>query len=235
MRGLDAAGESSAIFLFDRAGFLMGTQRFILGILVAAVAAPGAIVDRTAVTVGNRVITESEILRRIRLQAFQAGDFPVINDKTRREAAQRLIDLKLVDREMELGHYARTPPERAKALVDAFTAEHFQSSPDALRIALAGLQLTPADLQAEFAEQADFLSFTSLRFKPAVDIPEQAIEDYFRAHFAAKPGVPPVRLADVRSGIEQTLIAAKTDEALDAWLKDQRERTRIVYLEKELE
>jgi len=207
----------------------------IPGILVIAVTASAAIVDRSAVTVGNRVITESEILRRIRLQAFQAGEFPVINDKTRREAAQRLIDLKLVDREMELGHYTKTPPERAKTLVDAFTAEHFQSSPDALRIALAGLQLTPDDLQAEFAEQADFLSFTSLRFRPAVDIPEQAIEEYFRTHFTPKPGEPAVKLADVRSGIEQTLIAERTDQALDAWLKDQRERTRIVYLEKELE
>jgi hypothetical protein len=213
----------------------MRIRRAILGILLTAATASAAIVDRTAVTVGNRVITESEILRRIRLQAFQAGDFPVINDKTRREAAQRLIDLKLVDREMELGHYARTPPERANALVDAFTAEHFQSSPDALRIALAGLQLTPGDLQAEFAEQADFLSFTSLRFRPAVDIPEQAIEEYFRTHFAPKPGEAAVSLTDVRSSIEQTLIAQKTDEALDAWLKDQRERTRIVYLEKELE
>jgi hypothetical protein len=213
----------------------MRTQRAVLGILLATVTASGAIVDRTAVSVGNRVITESQIVRRIRLQAFQAGDFPVINDKTRREAAQRLIDLKLVEHEMDLGHYATTPPERAKALVDAFTAEHFQSSPDALRIALAGLQLTPDDLQAEFAEQADFLTFTSLRFKPAVDISEQAIEEYFRAHFAPKPGEPAANLADVRSGIEQTLIAEKTDQALDAWLKDQRERTRIVYLEKELE
>jgi hypothetical protein len=210
-------------------------RKAILGILLTVATASSVIVDRTAVTVGNRVITESEVLRRIRLQAFQAGDFPVINDKTRREAAQRLIDLKLVDLEMELGHYSRTPPERAKALVDAFTAEHFQSSPDALRIALAGLQLTPGDLQAEFAEQADFLSFTSLRFKPAVDIPEQAIEDYFKTHFAPKPGEPAVNLADVRPGIEQTLITQKTDEALDAWLKEQRERTRIVYLEKELE
>jgi len=213
----------------------MRMPRAILGLLLAAAAASSAIVDRTAVTVGNRVITESEILRRIRLQAFQAGEFPVINDKTRREAAQRLIDLKLVEREMELGHYATTPPERAKTLVDAFTAEHFQSSPDALRIALAGLQLTPADLQAEFAEQADFLSFTSLRFRPGVDIPDQAIEEYFRTHFPPKPGEPAVSLADVRSGIEQTLIAEKTDAALEAWLKDQRERTRIVYLEKELE
>ncbi len=213
----------------------MRMQRAIAGILLAAAAASATIVDRTAVTVGNRVITESEILRRIRLQAFQAGEFPVINDKTRREAAQRLIDLKLVEREMEVGHYAKTPPERAKALVDAFTAEHFQSSPEALRLALAGLQLTPDDLQEEFAEQADFLSFTSLRFKPAVDISDQAIEDYFHAHFAPKPGEPTVALADVRSSIEQTLVAEKTDEALDAWLKDQRERTRIVYLEKELE
>jgi hypothetical protein len=203
--------------------------------ILAAVTASAAIVDRSAVTVGNRVITESDILRRIRLQAFQSGEFPVINEKTRREAAQRLIDLKLVEHEMEVGHYAKTPPERAKALVDAFTAEHFQSSPEAMRIALASMQLTPDDLRAELAEQADFLSFTSLRFKPGVEIADPAIEEYFHAHFAPKPGEPPVALADVRLDIEQTLIAEKTDQALDAWLREQRERTRIVYLEKELQ
>lgn len=211
----------------------MRTAISIFGLLALTMNA--AIVDRTAVTVGTKVITESEILRRIRLQAFQAGEFPVINDAARKEAAQRLIDLKLVEREMELGHYARTAPERAKALVDAFAAEHFQSSPEALRIALAGIQLTTDDLQAEFAEQADFLSFTSLRFKPAVEISDQAIEEYFRSHFTPQTGAPPVALAEVRASIEQTLITEKTDQALDAWLKDQRSRTRIVYLEKELE
>ncbi len=193
---------------------------------------PAAIVDRTAVTLGNKVITESEIVRRIRLAAFQGGYLPVINDTTRREAAQRLIDLKLVEREMEVGHYEKIAPERAKALVDAFTVEHFRSSAEALGLALAGLSLTPDDLQEEFSEQADLLSFTTLRFRPAVDIGDQAIEAYYQSHYASKTPASP--LAEVRASIEEILTAERTDQDLDAWLKDQRARTRIVYLEREL-
>src|SRR6185437_14790391 len=128
----------------------------------------------------------SEITRRIRLAAFQNGQLPEFTDKTRRDAAQRLVDLKLVEREMDLGHYVRATPEKSKALMDAFTAEHFHSSPEALRIALSTMNLTTDDLLAEFAEQADLLSFTTLRFRPAVDVSEQDIEAYYHSRMEGK-------------------------------------------------
>jgi len=203
--------------------------------LATALMASAAIVDRAAITVGNQVITESEIVRRIRLQAFQSGMLPDFSDKSRRETAQRLIDLKLVQREMDLGRYERTTPERPLAMVDAFAAEHFRSSSEALRLALESVNLTVADLQTEFAEQIDLLSFTSLRFKPAVEVKDQEIEDYYRVHFPPKEGQIRSALADVRASIEDILATQRADLALDAWLKDLRSRTRIVYLEKELQ
>lgn len=202
--------------------------------LLIATTAFAAIVDRTAITVGPKVITDSEITRRIRLAAFQNGELPEFNDKTRHEAAQRLVDLKLVEREMDLGHYVRATPDKAKTLMDAFTAEHFRSSPEALRIALSTMNLTTDDLLAEFAEQADLLSFTALRFRPAVDVSEQDIEAYYHSQMEGKVN-PLMSLADARASIEETLMSERTDKALDAWLQDQRKRTRIVYLEKELE
>jgi hypothetical protein len=217
----------------------MLTRRSLACLLWLAPAAFAVIVDRIAITVGTKVITESEIIRRIRLAAFQNGQVPDFSDTSRREAAQRLIDLKLVESEMDLGNYTRTPPARAKALLDAFTTQHFRSSPEALRLALASADLTPADLQAEFAEQADLLAFTNLRFRPAVEISEAEIEEYFHNHVesanAAKAGAAPVTLADARANIEQILIGERADLALDAWLRDQRTRTKIVYLEKELQ
>ncbi len=197
------------------------------------------IVDRAAITVGPKVITESEIIRRIRLAAFQDGRLPDLSETARREAGQRLIDLRLVEREMDVGHYDRTPPERAKAMVDAFTAEHFRSSAEALRLALAGLNLTPADLQGELAEQADLLSFTSLRFRPAVEISDQEIEEYFRNHI--QPATAPnkaagsISLDEARPNIEQILANERADLNLDAWLQDQRKHTKITYLEKDAE
>ena len=213
----------------------MRTRITAICFLVIAPIASAAIVDRAAITVGNQVITESEIVRRIRLQAFQSGMLPDFSDNSRRETAQRLIDLKLVQREMDLGRYERTTAERPLAMVDAFTAEHFRSSPEALRLALETVNLTVADLQTEFAEQIDLLSFTSLRFKPAVEVKDQEIEDYYRIHFQPKPGQAPAALADVRASIEDILATQRADVALDAWLKELRSRTRIVYLEKELQ
>jgi len=208
---------------------------------VAAITHPAlaVIVDRAAVAVGTKVITESEIVRRIRLAAFQNGEPPDFSAASRREAAQRLVDLKLVEREMDLGRYERTPHARAAELLAAFTAEHFRSGADALRLALAAIDLTPADLQAELAEQADLLSFTNLRFGPAVEVSDQEIEEYFQNHIqsanASKSAGNPVALADVRGNIEHILANERADLDLDAWLQDQRKRTRIVYLVKELQ
>ena len=213
-------------------------MRTVLCLALAAIPAFSTIVDRIAITLGAKVITESEIIRRIRLTAFQNGQIPDYSDTSRREAAQRLIDLKLVEREMDIGHYSRTPPDQAKTLLGAFTAEHFRSSPEKLQQALAGLSLTLADLQGELAEQADLLSFTSLRFRPAVQISDQEIEEYFHSHIQAPTGpnkaAGSVTLDEARPNIEQILANERADLDLDAWLRDQRTRTRINYLEKEL-
>ncbi len=215
----------------------------------SATPASAALVDRVAITVGNKVITESEIVRRIRLAAFQNGLQPDYGLAARREAARSLIDLKMVEREMDLGHYPRTEPERemdlghyprteperAKTLLAAFTAEHFRSSPEALRMALAGSSLASADLMEELAEQNDLTSFLDLRFRPSVQISDAEIEKYFHENIESKNPVPPVELSDVRTGIEQILAAHRADQDLDAWLQDQKKRTKIVYVVEDLQ
>jgi len=199
---------------------------------------PAVVVDRSAITVGNKVITDSDIIRRIRLAAFQNGDSPDFSLAARREAAQRLIDLKLVEREMDVGNYVRTSPAQETALLTAFTAEHFNADAEAVRLALAAIDLTPADLQAELAEQSDFESFIDLRFLPAVaQASDQEVEEYYQNHIAsaAKPGEKPPSLADSRANIEQILGNERADLDLNAWLRDQRAHTRITYLESALQ
>jgi hypothetical protein len=203
--------------------------------LMGVLSARAVIVDRAAVTVGTKVITESEIIRRIRLAAFQNEVPPDFGAASRREAAQRLIDLKLVEREMELGHYDRTSPEQAQALLTAFAAEHFRSDAGALRLSLAGSGLTPEDLRNELAEQADLLSFLNLRFRPAVEIGDQEIEKYYRENIEPIRTASPVPLSEVRANIEQILTALRADLDLEAWLQDQRRHTRIDYLEGDLQ
>ena len=211
---------------------------FVGLLLVIALPVFGVIVDRSAITVGNKVITDSEITRRIRLEAFQNGKLPDFSLTARREAAQRLIDLRLVEREMDVGNYVPTPPAKATELLTVFTAEHFKGSAEALKLSLAAIDLTPADLQAELAEQEDLLSFTSLRFRPAVEQPsDREIEEYYHNHIESqvKPGEMAPSLADLRGSIVGILSNERADLDLDAWLRDQRKRIKISYLESDLQ
>jgi hypothetical protein len=211
-------------------------QSFPLIWLIAAVMpATGAIVDRVAVTVGNKVITDSAITLRIRLAAFQNRVAPDFSAPARKEAAQRLIDQKLVEREMEVGHYEKIPPGEAKELVNEFAAEYFNSDAEALRSALAASALTTEELQAELVERADFMLFLSLRFQPAVEVSDADIDQYIREHMRTGSTATPTASSQVRAGIEKIIASQRADRDLDAWLADQRLHTKIVYLVKELE
>jgi hypothetical protein len=185
------------------------------------------IVDRIAVAIGNQVITQSEIDQRIRLTAFENGQQPDFSAASRKQATQRLIDEKLVEHEMSIGRYPGMPDERKPALLSAYE----KNGAAKLDAELARRGLTREDLMNDLARQQDLLTFLNLRFRPAVQVNEQDVQSYYRQHFA-QANVP---LNEVRSQIEQKLTDERADSELDAWLKRQRQRTRIDYLEKDLE
>jgi hypothetical protein len=160
-------------------------RRLLFALLFCgAVTASATIVDRIAIVVGNKIVTDSEIDLRIRLTAFENGAPPDFSLTSRRIAAERLIDQKLVEREMDVGHYPRSDTDERAAAADEKS--------------LAQYGLTRADLETDLARQNTLLGFLNLRFRPVVQDSGDA------------------------------------DSALDAWLKDQRRRTRIEYLEKDL-
>ncbi len=188
---------------------------------LAAFPASAVIVDRAAIAVGNKVITDSEIDLRIRLTAFENGGKPDFSPAARKVAADRLIDQKLVEREMEVGHYPRLKAETAAA----DTAARDQ--------ALARYGLTPDDLEQDLARQADLLNFLNLRFRPSVQVSDREVRQYFDNHTQPKESGQPT-LNDLRAQIEQRIVGQRADAEMETWLKDQRKGTKIVYLEKDL-
>jgi parvulin-like peptidyl-prolyl isomerase len=196
--------------------------------LILCVVGPAVIVDRIAVIVGNKIIAQSEIDQRIRLTAFENGEKPDFSLSSRRQAAQRLIDQKLIEREMEVGHYPLLDEDRKKELLTEFAKANYKSDSAALDAALAAVGLAPADLAGDLAWQSDLLTFLSLRFRPAVQVTDQDIQKYFSEKI--KTG----NLDEVRSQIEQQLTIERADKELDAWLRDQRKTGKIEYPEKDL-
>jgi hypothetical protein len=201
----------------------------ILAGLFCALTTVAAVVDRIAVTVGNRVITTSDIEIRLRLSAFQNSETPDLSLAARRTAAQRLIDQRLIEKEMELGHYPRLDAVERSRLVPAFIAESFKGSAVALDKALAEAKLTRQDLEEDLARQSELLTFLNLRFRPAVQVSDADVERFYHEQHD-----PQVSLEEARPAIEQRIAADRADQELEAWLADQRKRTRIVIVDKEL-
>ena len=100
-----------------------------------------------------------------------------------------------------------------------------------MRLSLPGPDLFAEDLEEDLGRESDLLTFLSLRFRPAVQVTDEDIQKYYENVLkgAGKP------LNEMRAEIEQKLTIERADKELDLWLKDQRKRTKIQYLEKGLE
>ncbi len=210
---------------------------FFTAAILLALPAAAVIVDRVAITAGGKVITDSEIDLRIRLTAFQNGEKPLFSPDARKKAAQLLIDEKLVEREMDIGQYPRLNADARKQLLAGYAKTNYTSDPEALRRALSDYGLTPGDLEDDLARQSDLLTFLSLRFRPAVQVSDQDVQKYFESQ--ARPQAHDgnngtAMLSDLRAQIERQLTSDRADSDMNAWIKDQRTRTRIEYLEKDL-
>jgi hypothetical protein len=190
------------------------------------------IIDRIAVSVGNSVITTSDVDREIRVTAFQSGAQPDLSPANRRATAQRMVEQKLIRREMELSHYPLPSTAEVDFLIDQLRMMRYPTD-DGYHQALAEYGITEQDLRDELLWQLTLLRFIEVRFRPGVRVSDQEIQDYFDkqvrpAALAAHPGQP-VSLEDYRNQIENRLAEQQTDKEVDAWLQDARKRTEIVF------
>jgi hypothetical protein len=194
--------------------------------LVTAVATAG-VIDRVAVSIGNDVITESEIIRQIRLTALQNGEEPDYTAFNKREIAERLVDQRLIQMEMESARY--NPPENpgTKAF-DDFRAR-FRTDEE-FRSTLAKYHVTEQELVAALRWQDAFLEFVNVRFRTGIQIPEEELRDYYEQNIrSVSAGQGSISFEEARSRIEEILMSERVDNALDRWLGQARTQLRIRF------
>ena len=189
------------------------------------------IVDRIAVSVGNSVITTSDLDREIRVTAFLNGIKPDFSKAAKQATADRMVEQKLVERELENGRYPTPQPADVLPALEDFRKRFYPVEADYQR-ALAAYGITGQDVDSMLLWQRTLLEFIEVRFGPGVQLTDQQIQDYFDkvvapAARSAHPGQP-VSLEDYRAKIEQTLIGQREDEEMDTWLREARRRTEIV-------
>lgn len=198
-------------------------------VLLLCVALSGDVLDRVAVSIGIQVITESQIVEEIKLNSFLNNEPPNFSSATKRASADRLIEQKLVRKEMDLGHYPAAAPAEAVAIIENLlkTRAHSREDFDG-QLKAAGI--TFAELQDHLLWGLTLSHFIDLRFRPAVQVTNRDVTKYYQEKVIPTfNGPQKPTLDDVRARIEDTLKAERSDAELDAWLKDTRAHTAIQY------
>jgi peptidyl-prolyl cis-trans isomerase SurA len=189
------------------------------------------VIDRIAVTLDNQIITESEVAREIRLSAFLNGDPLDFSPEARRKAAGRLVEQKLIRREIELGRYVEPSKEDVAAMLKQIQTQRFRD-PEDYRQALEKCGVSEGDLAAHLLWQLTLLRFIDARFRPGVQVSDEEVRAYFDREQhkleTGDPGKQP-RFEDFRDQISETLINQRVDQQMDDWLAAARKRTRIVF------
>jgi hypothetical protein len=178
------------------------------------------VVDRVAVVVGSNVITESELLREVRLTEFLNGEPLDVSPEKKRAAAERLVDQQLIRTEMELSRYPQPGTEDENKVLAGFRKEHY---PDDRQFseAIGKYGISEDELKHLLAWQATAMQFTETRFR----------------------GIPPtgnVHTANrLRNDSEPAQASDSTDQQIDqqmeAWLKEARSSTRIQFKKEALQ
>lgn len=209
-------------------------RRFAVAFLAMA-SLRAEIVDRIAVTVGDRVITESMVTLQMRLAAFQDDREPDLSPQARRAAADTLISQILLLQEMDDARYP--DPPMADVLVQIQKIMRDRSwNEERFRQALAASRLEEQEFQRFLQQQMRAIQFIDIRFRTGAQVTSDEIAEHYERTFKAdwlKRGsqapVPP--LEDVASDIEELLAGRKVDAATEDWLRQARSRARIRYRE----
>jgi len=193
------------------------------------------VIDRMAISVGNQVITESQIDEEVRVTAVLNNEKVDLSAYQKKKAAARLIDQALIKREMDLSRYP------VPALSDADSAlkeiqSHYPSQA-AFEQALADHGITEAQLKEHLWWQLTVLRFVDYRFRPGIQISDSEVQAYYQQQVSKwqQQGVKTVpSLSDQRAEIEEILTEQQIDQNLDQWLAEARKQVPIRYLDEAL-
>jgi hypothetical protein len=202
----------------------------LLAVFRAAPFACGETLDRIAVTVGRHVISEQDVMQDIRLSAFIDNKQPVFSPEQKRKAADRLIDQYLVLQDAALTRTPMPSAADAAAILEPIKARY--ASDQEYQSALAQARITDAELAEHFLAGLRMLRYTDLRFRPEVEISDDALHAYYDKLAASVGNSSTLTTFEAsRNDIEKLLTEQQTMQALDRWLSAARGEAAIVYHE----
>lgn len=204
----------------------------VLLLTMRAGAQQAFLLDQIAVTVDKQVITESDLVRFLRVAAF-LDDKPVdLSAAAKRTAAKDLVDQALMNMDAADGHLPLSTPQDVPPALQQVKAEYPNEA--SYRAALKKYNVTEQDVENQLLAGIRALRFADLRFRPEVQISDQdlhAAYDKFVAEWRASHKDPPASFEASQEGLEKLLTDQRTLQLLDQWLETQRTERHVEYRE----
>ena len=156
-----------------------------------------------------------------------------LSKEKRRDALIRLIDIRLVEREITAKNFPpATVADVAKEL--AVLERRITGNGAVFEQQLESHGLTKEDVEQFLVRQTNFERFVAFRFKTGMQISPEAVRAYYEESF-----VPEVRrlqaeappLEEVYDEVAALVMDEHADSMLDVWLKETHARTRVVIME----
>lgn len=201
-------------------------QIFLLAFLSAD------LLDRLALSIGNQIITEQQVLLHLRTAALINGETVKETPVEKRRAAQKLIELTLIRIEMNNNRYPLPTSEQITTALTQLKQQRFNSSDATFAAALAQYRVSENELKESLKWQLATLSFIDFRFRPGVQIPEEELRDYFQYDYQKEFGkLAKLTYNEARPAILEVVTQQRIDNLLDRWLNQTESSTRVRWME----
>jgi hypothetical protein len=206
------------------------TNRLLLTLLLLASAAGARaaqeIVDRIVVRIENDVILLSDVDALKSYQLFVDG-----KSESDDGILDRLIDQWIVRTEAEVSRFPRPAEPEIQQSLERLRKSFTSAKEYETRKKQNGLD--DAELREMASLQLYLSNYLDSRFRPAVRVEPQAIEDFY--HNAVVPratarGEEPPSLDAARDFIQEALVEQGITEQANRWLKESRARLHIEKL-----
>jgi hypothetical protein len=199
---------------------------FLLLVTGARWLAAQQVVDRIVARVENDIILMSEVRALGRYQQFLDGA-----SETDSQILDRLIDQWIVRTEADVSRF----PHPSSVEIDRGVARIRQSLGSAEEYESRKQQsgMSDQDIRAMVSAQLYLGNYLDSRFRSAVRIEPQAVEDFYRnvvVPRAKARGQDPPALDAARDSIEEALMQNGINAQADQWLKESRTRLHIEKL-----
>jgi len=205
----------------------------ILGFLLVCLVLAGPralraqeVIDRIVARIEGDVILLSELRELGHYQELVDG-----KSESDAQRLDRLIDQWIVRTEADLAHFPKASEEEVESGVERL--QKLFASPDEYEARKRQSGLSDTEIRKIVAAQLYLSSYLDSRFRPAVQMDEKSIADFYQNDLVPRAkarGQEPPTLEAAHDTIQEALIQRGINEQADRWLKESRTRLHLQKL-----